>query len=109
VSTDEFRLDVEPEPEPARVRPSGELDLATVDRVERALRELRDAGVRDVVLDLRGLTFMDSTGLSLTLRWTVAAEQDGLSFSLIPGAAPIQRVFELAGIAGRLPFRPPAG
>jgi anti-sigma B factor antagonist len=107
VSTDEFRLEVERDRDPARVRPIGELDLGTVDRVERALHALRDAGVGRVVLDLRGLTFMDSSGLSLTLRWSVAAAHDGFAFSLIPGAAPIQRVFELAGMAGRLHFHAP--
>jgi anti-sigma B factor antagonist len=107
MSTDDFRLDVERDLETVRVRPIGELDLATVDRLERALHELRGAGASGVVLDLRGLTFMDSTGLSLTLRWTVAAAQDGFAFSLIPGAPAIQRVFELAGMAGRLRFRAP--
>lgn len=101
----EFRLDVEREGDTVRVRPVGELDLATVGRVENELRALRDAGVRGVIVDLGGLTFMDSTGLSLMLRWTAAAERDGFAFSLIPGAAPIQRVFELAGIAGHLHFR----
>jgi anti-sigma B factor antagonist len=109
VSTDRFRVDVERGRESASVRPAGELDVATVDQVEDRLRGLRDAGVRSVVLDLRGLTFMDSSGLSLALRWTFAAEQDGFDFSLIPGPRQIQRVFELAGMAEHVHFRAPGG
>lgn len=42
-------------------------DLATVAEVEREFSELRAAGVTDVVLDLRRVTFIDSSGLALLL------------------------------------------
>jgi anti-anti-sigma factor len=105
MSTHEFQLEVTREPDRTRVRPIGELDPGTVDRVEGALRDLLAEGARDVVLDLSALTFMDSSGLSLTLRWSLAAAQDGFAFSLVPGRPPVQRVFDLAGIAGQLRFR----
>jgi anti-anti-sigma factor len=41
----------------------GELDLGTAEQLERALADAGD----DVVLDLRGLTFMDSTGVRMLL------------------------------------------
>ena len=54
----------------------GELDLATVPRLEHALA---NAG-EDVVLDLRGLTFMDSTGVRVLLE---AAEAAGPGLRMI--------------------------
>jgi anti-sigma B factor antagonist len=104
VSQDEFHIDVEREPGGARVRPIGELDLATVPSLEQELSRLRESGLRSVVLDLRGLTFMDSTGLSLTLRWSLEASRDGFDFSLVRGEGAIRRLFELTGMDGRLPF-----
>jgi anti-sigma B factor antagonist len=107
VSHQEFSIDVERGTECVRVRPVGELDLATVPRLEAELARLRDAGVRSLMLDLRGLTFMDSTGLSLTLRWSLEASRDGFDFSLVRGEGAIRRLFELTGMDHRLPFRDP--
>jgi anti-sigma B factor antagonist len=81
--------------------------LATVERLDRQLRDLRAAGVRRVVVDLRGLSFMDSTGLSVMLRWTRAAEQNGFDFGLVRGEGAVSRLFELTGMARRLPFVEP--
>ena len=44
---------------------SGELDLAEAARVEQRLLEIEAARPPLVVLDLRGLTFIDSSGLRL--------------------------------------------
>jgi hypothetical protein len=50
---------------------------------------------------------MDSTGLSLTLRWSLEASRDGFDFSLVRGEGAIRRLFELTGMDHRLPFRDP--
>jgi anti-sigma B factor antagonist len=92
------------------VYPAGDLDLDTVHRVEAALRELRDAGCGDLVLDLRGLTFMDSTGLRLVIRWHTAAQDEGFRFAVVPGPEVVQRVFRLTGMDAHLTVaHPPAG
>ena len=46
---------------------AGELDISTVQRVELALEEAEAGDARAIVLDLSGLTFMDSTGVRLVL------------------------------------------
>jgi anti-sigma B factor antagonist len=99
-----FRCDVAHNDGTAHVRPSGELDMSTVPTLEQRLTELHDAGVRRIVVDLRGLDFMDSTGLTLLARWTLEADRDGYAFALIAGSERIQRLFELTGLVNRFTF-----
>lgn len=104
-----FTCNVTPERDHVIVAPRGDLDMATVGAVERELRRLRDTGFDRIVLDLRGLTFMDSSGLHLVTRWANDASQDGFVFELEPGQPAIQRVFELTSMTELLPFRKQAG
>ncbi len=94
-----FRIDVHPQRAVVRVAPAGELDIATAGRLAGELQELRDVGFDRVVLDLRRLTFMDSTGVALLLSEDRCARENGHDFMLIAGAPPIQRVMEICGIA----------
>jgi len=87
-----------------RVTPVGELDLATVDELQAWLQELRDAGFRRVLLDLRELTFIDSSGLRLVITWNARVNTEGLDFELIRGPAAIQRAFEICGLSDVLAF-----
>ena len=57
-----------------RVAPVGELDIATVYKLESEVARLLESGFARIVLDLRGLSFIDSTGLCLVLR--LAARSD---------------------------------
>jgi anti-sigma B factor antagonist len=87
------------------VLPSGELDIDTIDEVERALSIALASDAARVVIDLRGLEFLDSTGL----RVIVAAchGPDGRRVSLIAGRPAVQGVFNVSGLAKDLPFRSP--
>lgn len=96
-----FRVDVEPERERVRVIPHGELDLATVSQLETRIEELRSRGFATIVLDLRQLAFMDSTGLRLMLQLDAEARSDGFRFSIIDCEGPVRRVLELSGLDGR--------
>jgi anti-sigma B factor antagonist len=87
------------------VAPRGELDMSTVGAVEQELRALRKSDHRKIVLDLGGLSFMDSSGLHLVTRWVEEAARDGFAFELEPGPPVVQRVFELAAMTDALPFR----
>jgi anti-sigma B factor antagonist len=94
----------------AWVRPAGDLDLDTAHRVESALAELRGDGCGSLVLDLRALTFMDSTGLRLVIRWHTAARDEGFEFAVVPGPDVVQRVFRLTGMDAHLTVAdPPPG
>ena len=98
----ELRCEIVRNGQAAWVQPFGELDLDSVHRIEGALEELRGDGCPEVVLDLRGLTFMDSTGLRLVIRWDSAAREDGFRFAIVPGPEVVQRVFRLTGMDDHL-------
>ena len=85
------------------LRPAGELDIATAARLERALHDGREPGDR-VVLDLAALEFIDSTGLRVIVRGVEAAQRDGWELRLREGPPAVQRVFEISGVLGALPF-----
>jgi anti-sigma B factor antagonist len=82
---------------------SGELDLATVERVQQRLAELRDAG-RAVLLDLDRLTFMDSTGIRLLLTACEDAASHAWTFRVTRGSDRVQQVLTAAGVGERLPY-----
>ena len=103
----QFRLDIEPEREAVRVCPQGEVDLATTGEIREKCEEMSALGFRRVVLDLRGVTFVDSTGVRLALELWESSQAGAWEFAVIEGPAPVQRIFELTGVRSRLPFIAP--
>lgn len=89
------------------VVPVGELDLANVDLVEESLQQLAGGGMTRIVLDLRRLSFIDSTGIRLVLRWQVRSREAGFVFELVQGPPEVERVFHVSGLLDRLPFIAP--
>ncbi len=81
---------------------SGELDLASAPALEAELGRLPAAGVRLVVVDLRRLEFMDSTGLSIIVRAHQRLGQDGCELGLVTGPPQVQRLLDLTGVGQRL-------
>lgn len=75
--------------------------------LQAQLDELRQAGFAHVVLDLRELTFMDSSGVRLIFREDRRARSAGHRFSLIAGNAQVQRVLSVCGLVERLDFGEP--
>ena len=78
---------------------AGELDMATAPTLRAALHDHRDA---DVVLDLRAVSFLDSTAIGILMRAAERAERAGrrvLVRGLQPGP---RRVLEISGVLDRL-------
>ena len=86
---------------------AGELDLASAPTLEATTTRLCADGASEIVFDLRGLSFIDSTGLRTILGSMSLCEEHLCNLWLIPGQRAIQRLFELAGLLERLPFREP--
>jgi anti-sigma B factor antagonist len=103
-----FRVDVWPDGDVVHVCPVGEVDLDTADQVCDRLQQLRSAGFTCLILDLRGVSFLDSTGIRLVLEADAAARADGFEFALIEGPAEVQRAFEIVGLRAVLPFIDPS-
>jgi len=101
---DSFRCELEPERERVRVRPIGEIDIATAPVVEAQLSELTAAGFKQVTLDLSEVGFLDSTGLRMILEWDARSRADGFSFGLVAGPPCVQRLFELTNTTEMLSF-----
>ena len=78
----------------------GEVDLHTVSKVAEVLNllEPKADGLRHVVLDLRGLTFMDVLGLKELIRQNEFARNNHHNLAVVRGTAAIQRVLELTGV-----------
>jgi anti-anti-sigma factor len=83
----------------------GELDIATAPDLEAALTERLAAG-QDVVVDLRELAFLDSTGLRVLVASHARAGRGQASFLIVrPHAgAPIERILAIAGVESVLDF-----
>jgi anti-anti-sigma factor len=86
----------------------GELDLATVEGVERELERAGGSDARSIVVDLRKLDFMDCSGLRVI--WA-ARRRAGERLILVRGPGCVQRVFEISGLVRLLAFvdEPPKG
>lgn len=85
------------------VSPSGELDLYSVTGVRQALAARPD-GCTTVVLDLRELSFSDTSGMRLVLETLQDLGSRGVRFALVRGGPDVQRLFALARLEDRLPF-----
>jgi anti-anti-sigma factor len=92
------RLDVaEPAGDGLVVELSGELDLAGLPAVDGAAAALLTRPAQPVVLDLGGLTFLDSSGVTLLVR---LANHFG-QVRTRAASPPVRRVIEVLGLAGR--------
>ncbi|HEU0316072.1 MAG TPA: STAS domain-containing protein [Solirubrobacteraceae bacterium] len=80
----------------------GELDLANAELVDRELRRVEATDVRRIVLDLAGLTFVDSSGIRLLIAAAGRADTDRLTIRRPPER--IERVLRIAGVLERLPI-----
>lgn len=76
----------------------GEVDMASVGDVRSCLRELMLAGHTDVLVDLRGVTFMDSTGLGILVAARKQARVFRGSLGLVAPSPPVARVLSLTSL-----------
>jgi anti-sigma B factor antagonist len=97
-----FTVDVQRRSDVAIVRPYGELDMDTVETLRAALDEVQNAG--RLVLDLRGVSFMDSTGLHLLVALHDRSQREGFQLMLVAPAAPANKAIQLCGLEHALPF-----
>ena len=84
------------------LRLDGELDLASVPTLERAVQDATFERTAEIVLDLRGLEFIDSTGLRAILLQDKRSTERGQTFALVRGSEQVQRLLDMTHVEEHL-------
>ncbi|HEX3617628.1 MAG TPA: STAS domain-containing protein [Solirubrobacteraceae bacterium] len=93
-----FEISESFEPGGVRVKVSGELDVAVIDRLQQRLDSLARTG-EAVVLDLSELAFIDSSGLNVIVTTLRQAEREGWELRIDQSMTPaVLRVVRLMGL-----------
>ena len=90
-------------PDAVRVSLEGELDLSNVLCVEEELLKVEKRKPA-LVLDLRRLRFIDSTGLRVIVSAHQRAMKQGRKLRIVQGGDAVKRLFRLSGLERRLDF-----
>jgi anti-sigma B factor antagonist len=81
----------------------GEFDLSSAPEVEQRLSDALGPERESVLVDLRGVRFLDSTMLQVLIRGMTQAKERGAQFGLIRPHPLVWRVFVLTGLSERFP------
>ncbi|HEX3294128.1 MAG TPA: STAS domain-containing protein [Solirubrobacterales bacterium] len=92
------------------LRLEGELDMAGVDQFERLLAADRPPEKATFVVDLRALTFIDSSGLRALIMADQRVRDGGGRFVVVRATDRVNEVLEMTGVAQRIELvdEPPA-
>src|SRR5204863_8585631 len=93
------------------LRLAGEFDMAGVDRFERLLAADETPETTTFVVDLRGLTFIDSSGLRALIMADQRVRDGGGRFVVVKGPDRVNEVLEVTGVARQIELvdKPPTG
>ena len=84
------------------LRLTGELDMAGVDRFERLLTADGSPEAGTFVVDMRGLTFIDSSGLRALIIADKRVRAEGGRFVVVRGSEQVNEVLEMTGVAKQI-------
>jgi anti-anti-sigma factor len=99
-----FELTVERRAQDVVLILRGELDLAAKEHYEQELGKLEDESLESLIVDLRELRFIDSTGIKLLLRTFRDSEVNGFTVSFVKGSGQVPELLEATGVAEQLPL-----
>jgi len=77
----------------------GDFDAANSADIEQRLFEASGPELTDILIDLRGVSFLDSTTVRVLVRGVTRAHERGTGFALIRPNPLVWRVFVLAGLS----------
>jgi anti-anti-sigma factor len=100
-----FDVEVRPSGDSVRIVPTGELDIATADRLREVLRD-QEAPSRSILLDLGELDFIDVSGLRVVREEQARAERVGFTLRVAAGSGAARRLLELIDATERFPGGP---
>ena len=86
-----------------RVLVRGEVDIDSVGALVSELRAAEAGDATSIVLDLSGVSFLDSIGVSAIVRGALRSRADGDRLRVVTSPA-VDRVIDLCGLRERLPL-----
>jgi anti-sigma B factor antagonist len=75
----------------------GELEMANAAAIDTELRSVEAGDCRGIVIDLRGLSFVDSTGIHMLINAYERSATLGRPLSLLVDQGPVRRVLDVCG------------
>jgi anti-anti-sigma factor len=91
-------LETREEQDTVRIAVGGELDLSSALTFDEEVRRAEERRPATLILDLRRLRFMDSTGLRLIMSAQARAAKRGRRLAIVLGSDAVRRIFRLAGV-----------
>jgi anti-anti-sigma factor len=101
-----FEAQVEPRGDSWLIQLAGEFDLAAKETFEVNLSKVLSAKPQEVILDLRDVLFIDSTGLRLMLEAWKESRRAGFEFAVLKGDGQVSRILQETGLDQTLPCIP---
>ena len=100
--TPDFALAVSRRQHELVVELDGELDLATGPMLSTAIADVECDGAAAVVVDLRGIRFVDAKGLGALLEARRQLDERGMTMRVVNPRPAVLRVLRVAGVDGVL-------
>jgi anti-sigma B factor antagonist len=97
-----FDLTIETAGTTVRLALMGELDIATADQVSQALAQIEREEPETIMLDLRQLSFLDSTGLRIVVAADARAREQGRRLVIVRGPEAVERILHMTRLDERL-------
>jgi anti-anti-sigma factor len=101
-----FEIRIEPCGKAVLVHVAGEFDLSSREKFEAGLSDVISAKPVELILDLRDVLFIDSTGLRLVLEAWSESRRAGFDFAVLQGNGQVERIFRETGLDETIPIVP---
>jgi anti-anti-sigma factor len=99
---DHFRIETRKAPDRVVLCLHGELDLASAPLLTQEIENAGADAAAMIVLDLKELQFIDSTGLRIVLAANERSQERGQEFALTRGSQQVQRLLSITGVGEHL-------
>lgn len=96
----EFQVEEREGSSPRVVAVSGEIDVATAPQLRECLHRVIARGESTIVIDLLGVTFLDSTALGVLVGALKRCRELGGELQLVVADPRILKIFEITGLTG---------
>lgn len=100
----DLKVETRHEGDVAVVAATGEVDVFTAPGLDSEITALLEQGTSRLVVDLTGVSFLDSTGLGVLVKGLKTARDAGGSMQLVVTSDRIRKIFDITGLDASLPL-----